>query len=158
MTIKTIASWLKSRARTKPFTGIVLHASGGSNASGAVSWLEKIGLSYHYIIDKDGTVTKLVPLSRVAFHAGESLGWDGKGCNGYTIGVCLANRNDGKDPYTDEQYASCKALVAELASGAPTLKYITTHKAVAVPKGRKTDPVGFEVNKVKGPLVRWRCV
>jgi len=155
MNIETVKHWLNSRKRKRPATGIILHASGGSSADGAISWLEKIGLSYHYIIAKDGTVTKLVPTGRVAFHAGKSEGWGGPNCNEYTIGICLANKDDGVDVYTKAQTNACADLIQELYKAIPTLRYISTHAAIA-PK-RKVDPRGFIVGYVNGPLEMWRC-
>ena len=61
--------WLANRKRTKALTTVVLHATGGSSLSGAVSTLIARGLSYHYIIDKVGTGgflnAKKRPLKRI---------------------------------------------------------------------------------------------
>lgn len=139
--IVILKSWLASRARKTPATTVVLHATAGESASGAISWLRKIGLSYHYVIAKDGTVTKCVPTGRVAFHAGVSEGPDGSNVNNYSIGVSMANRNDGADPYPREQVAACADLVKELKQGIPSLKWLTCHYSIA--PTRKTDPRGF---------------
>ena len=138
--------WLSSRDRKQPATGIVLHASGGERAAGAIAWLTQINLSYHFIIDKDGTVTKLVPLSRVAKHAGVSTGWAGKNCNDYTIGICFANKNDGKDEYTHEQIASCVQLCVDIKRADRNIRHLTTHYWIS--PGRKTDPKGLNVEAI----------
>jgi N-acetyl-anhydromuramyl-L-alanine amidase AmpD len=140
--MNNLVNWLKSRPRNRPATGVVIHATGGSTATGAIQWLRQIGLSYHYVIDKEGAVTKCVPLSRVAFHAGESRGWNGENCNEYTIGIALANRNDGKDPYPKAQMDALSGLVRDLRASL-SLTHITSHYAVA-PK-RKTDPCNLPV-------------
>lgn len=145
MTIKTLATWLASRARTHQPTTVVLHATAGGSATSSISWLRQIGLGYHYVIDRDGTVYKCVPTSRVAYHAGTSFGPQGSDVNGYSIGIAFANRNDG-EPYTPAQIESAKELVKQLAEAMPSLRWLTTHYAITLGKdgkSRKTDPRGF---------------
>lgn len=153
--------WLVSRSRTKPPSTIVLHATAGGSAASSIEWLQKIGLSYHYLIDRDGTVFKCVPTTRVAFHAGVSDGPAGLYVNSYSIGIAFANRNDG-EKIAVAQIAACKQLIADLARATPTLRYLTTHYAITVrPDGhaRKTDPVGFDhLNEVRGRLQLWKPV
>lgn len=139
--IVVLKNWLASRARKVPATTIVLHATGGESASGAISWLRKIGLSYHYVIAKDGQITKCVGISRIAFHAGVSDGPAGKYVNNYSIGISMANRNDGVDPYPQAQVAACVDLCKELVAALPSLKWLTCHYSIA--PTRKTDPKGF---------------
>lgn len=138
--------WLPSRARRLPATGVILHATGGETSGGAIGWLRRIGLSYHYVIAKDGTVTKAVPLSRVAYHAGRSVGWAGPDCNEYTIGVSLVNRNDGKDPYTQEQLQSLTALLQRLRDVDPRIRHLSAHRIVS--PGRKTDPRNLSLRAI----------
>lgn len=148
-----LPKWLASRSRRAKVSTIVLHATAGGSLSGAVSTLIQRELSYHYLIDKDGKVVKAVPYTREAFHAGKSFGPEGSGVNRYSIGISFVNRNDGKDPYTQAQVDSCRELVEELAGAIASLRWITTHYAVS--PGRKTDPKGFPVSEVSGPLQRW---
>lgn len=156
MGIQVLKNWLASRPRSKPATTVVLHATGGESATGAISWLRKIKLSYHYIIAKDGEVIKCVPTGRVAFHAGKSRGPDGENVNAYSIGISFANRNDGRDPYTSAQVQACRDLMFELKRNIPTLEWLTTHRAIA--PLRKTDPKGFLCSGVNGPgLKMWGC-
>lgn len=154
--IEVLKMQLVSRARRAAVTTIVLHATAGESASGAISWLRKIGLSYHYVIAKDGTVFKCVPYGREAFHAGVSNGPTGANVNRYSIGISFANRNDGIDPYTEEQIRQCDLLIADLKNAIPGLAYLTTHYAIA-PK-RKTDPKGFPCSRVNSAgLQMWGC-
>lgn len=134
-----LKTWLSSRARKEPVTTIVLHGTGGRLVSGSISWLDQIGLSYHYIIDRDGSVTKLVPLSRVAFHAGVSSGPGGKDVNRYSIGIAFANRENGVEQITPEQIEAARVLVKQLAESDRNIKWLTRHLDIA-PK-RKTDPI-----------------
>ena len=135
--------WLANRKRKQTLTTIVLHATAGSSLSGALSALNSKGLSYHYLIEKNGKVTKCVSDELVAFHAGVSLGPNGPNVNNYSIGISFVNTNTGHDPYTDAQIKSCELLVRALKSKYPSLQFITTH-AIISPK-RKTDPKGFPI-------------
>jgi len=155
MKILALPKMLASRPRKKPITTIVLHATAGSTLGGALSTLRLKGFSYHYLIDKDGTVTKGVPYGRVAFHAGESMGPDGPNVNEYSIGISFVNRNDGKDPYTAAQTVSCENLIKELCNAVP-LHWLTTHYAISGFRG-KTDPKRFPCSLVKGDLMMWGC-
>ncbi len=137
MKIVALAQWLASRPRTKPCTTIVLHATAGGSLSGALSTLRIKGLSYHYIIEKDGTITKCCPSNRVAFHAGKSEGPQGDNVNGYSIGISFVNRNDGTDMIPEAQEKAAQELVTELRESFP-LHWVTTHWAIS--PGRKTDP------------------
>jgi N-acetylmuramoyl-L-alanine amidase len=138
-----VEKWLPSRARTAPVTTIVFHGTAGATANSSIDWLRFIGLSYHYIIERDGTVFKCVPTSRQALHAGVSVGPDGSNVNRYSIGVCFANREDGREPITDAQLQSAAELCREIVRAIPTIKWITTHKAIA-PR-RKSDPRMFNI-------------
>lgn len=146
MKMVNVIPWLAYRTMTRKPKTIVLHATAGGSVDGAIRTLRRFRLSYHYIIDKDGTVYKCVPVSgkspySVAFHAGRSLGPRGPMVNFYSIGIAFVNRNDGLDPYTTEQLDSAEALIKELKTVFPWLENITTHYAVS--PGRKTDPKNF---------------
>lgn len=49
---------------------IILHTTLGNTYQGAFDTLKIRGLSYHYIIDIDGTIRELIPIERSAWHAG----------------------------------------------------------------------------------------
>jgi N-acetyl-anhydromuramyl-L-alanine amidase AmpD len=138
MKIEVLKGWLPSRARRRDPSTVVLHATAGGQASGSISWLRKIGLSYHYIIERDGTIFKCVPLSRIAFHAGKSFGPEGANVNDYSIGIAFANRNDG-ERFTIAQIDAAAELIEAIRQ--PGLTWITTHYLIA--PGRKNDPKGF---------------
>lgn len=125
-----------TRARKVDVTTIVLHGSAGKSAAGSVSWLAKIGLSYHYIIERDGKVTKLAPVNREAFHAGVSKGPNGPNVNRYSVGICFAT--DEKEPITLAQIAAAKQLCKDICKVVPTIRHLTCHKHIS--PGRKTDP------------------
>lgn len=147
MTIVELGKPLKSSRRTRTITTIVLHGTAGKSATSSINWLKRVTTlaSYHYIIERDGTVYKCVPTSRQAWHAGRSRGPSGKSVNTYSIGIAFANMENG-ERLTGEQLAVCEELVRELVAAIPSIHYITTHWAVA--PGRKTDPRNMDSKKL----------
>ena len=127
---------------------IVLHADASPTADASVSWIvsPKSQVSYHVLVDREGTVYTFVPIQRRAWHAGVSSFQGRPNCNDYSIGLAFANKNDGVEPYTDAQYAVGAALCASYMRlhRAITLDRITTHAIVS--PGRKTDPKGFDLD------------
>lgn len=72
------------RKRRKDITHIIVHTTAGWTKAGAIRTLKRKHLSYHYLIDYDGSVEQLIdPVKYVAFHAGR--------VNDYSIGVSLVN-------------------------------------------------------------------
>lgn len=130
---------------------LVMHATVGSKDASLSRFRDRHeSVSAHYIIDRDGTVSRVVRPSDQAFHAGRSA-WGGyTDINDHSIGIELVNRNDGLDPYPDAQYAAAVQLAKELVQQyhIPDVNLVT-HAQVAVPKGRKTDPRGFPMERFK---------
>ena len=154
--IKYLALKAFTRTRRKPCSTIVLHATDGKSASSSVEWLSKIGLSYHYIIERDGHVYKLAPIGRVAFHAGVSEGPEGKNVNDYSIGIAFANYESGKEAITLGQVKAAKKLVEEIVGSGAPIKWVTTHYAIS--PGRKTDPAMLlksELKEIAGTVPVW---
>lgn len=131
---------------------VVLHATADHDTMASVDWCRAPKaknpnpVSYHVIVDRDGTVFVLVNTEHRAWHAGVSSFEGRHNCNDYSIGLSFANDNAG-ELYTDVQYAVAAALVASWMKKHPkiTRERITTHKAIALPAGRKTDPAGFDL-------------
>jgi len=91
---------------------------------------------------------------RRAWHAGVSR-WRGFGdVNGVSLGWELANRNDGREAYTDAQYAAVARLAAHYGRQGLPLDAFVSHAAVALPPGRKTDPRGFDWARFRGEVRR----
>lgn len=132
-------------ARPSPglVSGIVLHADAGASDAGTLSWCAAphSRVSYHYLVGRDGTVYRLVPEARRAWHAGVSAAAGRENCNDWTVGVACANRQDG-EPFPEAQVAALIRLVCEIRRRHPavTLDRVLTHEQVARPEGRKTDP------------------
>jgi N-acetylmuramoyl-L-alanine amidase len=109
-------------------------------------------VSSHYTIDRDGTVTTHVPEELRAWHAGVSRMDDGRtAVNDFSIGIELVNRNDGLDSFPDPQIQAMRTLLKEIMGRHP-VRYIVPHYACADPRGRKSDPVGFDENWIAGLL------
>lgn len=134
---------------------IVLHATADDDTMASVRWCctpkpdNPNPVSYHSIIDRDGTVYHLVSPIKRAWHAGISHYKGRDDVNDFSVGISFGNRNDGKEKYTDQQYLTGAALVASLMKAFPkiTLERITTHAEIA--PGRKTDPVAFDMVRFK---------
>ena len=98
-------------------------------------------VSTHWVVDRDGTVYRLVDESKRAWHAGRSF-WDGiEDCNSASIGIELVN--DGTEAYPEPQIAALVALCSGIKSR-HAIRHIVGHSDIA--PGRKRDP---------GPLFPW---
>lgn len=109
---------LPDLATAREYGEKVLHDSGAGNSG-------------HYYIDRDGTVYRYVPGTRVAHHV--------RGWNPQSIGIELVNvgrypdwfdsRNQTMtEPYPAAQIASLQALLAQLRSEFPELREIAGHE------------------------------
>src|SRR5215510_8733173 len=105
-------------------------------------------VSAHYCIDEDGTVYRLVPEKRRAWHAGISS-WAGeRDINALSIGIELVNPGHtfGYRPFAEAQMQSLEMLAKEIMSRHP----IPAHRVLGhsdVAPARKIDP---------GELFDWR--
>ena len=130
-------------ARTGPIRLIVLHASAGKSEAADLSWMQDPAskVSYHVLIGRQGTVYTLVEESRRAWHAGKGR-WDGHDdVNGCSLGLAFANKHDGLEALTPAQIAAARVVVAEWRLKYVGIQAVTTHAAVALPEGRKRDPL-----------------
>lgn len=128
---------------------IVMHWTAGNTAQGAFNALLSQGLSYHYIIDKDGSIFELVPEIRSAFHAGCANAGTSecRSVNGNSIGIslvdCGENRSgcttscipfDGDERYgaacftnfTEEQYDASARLISQISGRHPGIDLETS--------------------------------
>lgn len=147
-------------------TLVVIHCTETPDLATARKINEKVlyasgqGNSGHFYIDRDGTVYRYVPGTRVANHV---HGW-----NAQSIGIELVNLGrypnwlDSRhqamtQPYTAAQIASLRALLAQLRTEFPNLHDIAGHEDLdttrvpasndpAVTVHRKLDP---------GPMFPW---
>jgi len=141
--------------RRNPVRCLVIHATAGGEA-GALSWLcnPASRVSADFVIGKQGNIWQLNADLDAAFtwHAGKSA-WRGLEMQGtlnpVSIGIELANLNNGRDPYPPPQIAALTNLVRTLmARYAIPLDHVVRHLDVS--PGRKTDTAGF-------PWTEWRA-
>jgi N-acetylmuramoyl-L-alanine amidase len=129
-----------------PITMIVVHATAGSLRS-SLAWLTNPAarVSCHYVIDKTGRIFQLVPDDEVAWHAGRCF-WKGRtDINESSLGIELVNANNGRDPYPADQVNALVSLVRDrMARYDIPLDHVVRHLDVAIPRGRKSDPAGFD--------------
>jgi N-acetylmuramoyl-L-alanine amidase len=122
---------------------IVLHADASKSLRGSLSWIRdpESKVSYHYLIGRLGNIYECVQPSKRAWHAGKSAYLGRPHCNNHSIGVCFSNDQLG-EPFAEAAIEAgirlCSALI--LRHPGITPDRITTHAAVALPKGRKADP------------------
>ena len=130
-------------ARTSPIRVIIMHADASASEKGTLGWFMDPAskVSYHVLIGRQGTVYRIVDESRKAWHAGKAK-WDGHDdVNGCSLGLSFANKHDGVEALTPVQIAVARDIVAGWRKKYPGIRAVTTHAAVAIPAGRKTDPL-----------------
>ena len=107
-------------------------------------------VSAHFVVGRDGRVVQMVPVEKRAWHAGLSELEGLRGVNDFSVGIEMVNLNDGKDPYPVEQMEAVAGIIRLLRSqyDIPDNR-IVSHAQIALPAGRKNDPLGFDFDKVK---------
>jgi N-acetyl-anhydromuramyl-L-alanine amidase AmpD len=159
MVLKPVTPFLAHRDRDKPPHLIVLHATAGATARSSIEHLRGLGLSYHYIIARDGRdsaksetadgsdplVFHCVPDLAHAFHVGSTVpAPEGGGIAKGSIGISLANiqRRTNPEPYLPLQLKALDELIELLKGRVPTLGWLTTHAAVQ--PWNRGDPMGMD--------------
>lgn len=126
---------------------IVLHATATDTLEQTFYYLiekeEQPRVSAHYVIDREGTVYRLVPDSKRAWHAGvASWGDIAADINSHSIGIefqCSAVGEQAFDSFTSAQIESGMALCRQLMEKYQILpKNVVAHSDIA--PDRKYDP------------------
>ncbi len=130
-------------ARRGPPDMLVLHYTGMKTAAEAIARLQDPAaeVSAHYVVDEDGTVLRLVPEERRAWHAGRGV-WQGEtDCNAVSIGIEIVNPGHefGYRDFPEAQVAAVIELVGDIRSrwSIPDARIIA-HSDLA--PDRKEDP------------------
>ena len=129
---------------------LVLHYTGMKTCAEAVARLRDpvAHVSSHYVVDEDGSILRLVPEARRAFHAGVSY-WRGRRTlNDPSIGIEIVNPGHewGYRPFPPAQMAAVRELcLGILARHAIPPQNVVAHSDIA--PSRKQDP---------GELFGWR--
>lgn len=141
-----------NRRRPDDITAVVIHSTANSSLERVVDWFNNPSaqVSAHYTIGKDGQIVQHVQDMHRAWHAGRSV-WKGReGCNDYALGIELVNLNDGNDPYPEAQHRANVALCAYLVDRYNiSLDDIMGHLDIALPPGRKSDPRGYNLDRLR---------
>lgn len=121
-------------------SSVVVHAThgrpGSSFAAEAAFLRNSPDVSAHYLIGRDGQIAMILPPAERAWHAGVAQeGWG----NSDSIGVEL--HAAASEPILPAQKQALAELLTALCRdySIPRDK-IASHRAVALPKGRKSDP------------------
>ena len=89
---------------------IILHTTEGGGI-GSLEKLRKYGEA-HYMVDTDGTVTRIIQRDRIAMHAGRSM-WNGAtNLDNYSIGIEIVGYHD--KPITPAQKQAVRELLRQL--------------------------------------------
>jgi len=122
---------------------LILHYTGTASAAAACDLLcsAQSGVSCHYLVDDDGTITQMVGEEMRAWHAGVSF-WKGEAdSNSRSIGIEIQNPGHmlGYRDFAEPQMEAVIALCGDiLARHAIPPRHVLAHSDVA--PGRKIDP------------------
>ena len=118
---------------------LVLHCSAYPSEK-LIQVFMDLGVSAHYIIDRDGSIIQLVDESKRAWHAGAGVWHDQGDINSRSIGIEVINPSLGHTvPYTPEQIDS----LIELSNDVIKRYNILPHNVIAhsdMAPTRKYDP------------------
>jgi N-acetylmuramoyl-L-alanine amidase len=127
----------------RPINMLVLHYTGMQSAAAALDRLcdPAARVSAHYLVEEDGTLWRLVPEARRAFHAGVSS-WQGEeDLNHVSIGVEIVNPGHewGYRPFPEVQMLAVERLCRDVVARYRIPPYrIVGHSDIA--PDRKSDP------------------
>ncbi len=131
---------------------IVLHSTVEPTTEGTMKIFETPArrVSAHFVVGRDGRVVQMVPVEKRAWHAGASVLDGVPKVNDYSVGIEMVNLNDADDPYPQEQMEAVAGIIRYIRSRyAVPDERIVSHAQIAVPAGRKSDPLGFDFEKLR---------
>lgn len=134
-----------ARAHRSIVNALILHDTDSKTAKAALDWFrdESSKVSSHYVVGKDGTIYRCVPEAEKAWHAGESSLFGEEDVNEFSIGIEIVN-DEANDPYVEEQLTALFELCEDIIYRYKIpMNRIVGHRDIAVPHGRKIDPVNF---------------
>jgi hypothetical protein len=114
---------------------IVLHHTAVDSVGASVATLRRRGLSYHYLIDPEGRVIRLVPPHRIALHAA--------GANRRSIGISFVGGSSSRWSPTTAQLSAAKRLVGALTRTYSKIRYVVGHGDVR--DTNRGEPYGIVV-------------
>jgi N-acetylmuramoyl-L-alanine amidase len=131
------------RPADEPVDMLILHYTGMQTAQAAIDRLcdPAAKVSSHYVVDEDGTILRLVPEDRRAWHAGVSY-WRGKTVlNGRSVGIEIVNPGHEwgyRDFPALQMAAVCDLCLRILSRHQIPARNVAAHSDVA--PDRKEDP------------------
>jgi hypothetical protein len=109
-------------------------------ASEALYLRDSTQVSAHYLVGKQGQIAQILHPDLEAWHAGVSVAAFN---NEHSIGI--ENHVSQGEAWTDEQHAALTWLVRWLmALYVIPAQMVETHRKIALPAGRKSDPAGWD--------------
>lgn len=157
--------------RVHPISMVIMHATEGKED--AVACMRYLNTTtdkqacYHYLIDRDGSIHRMWPANKIAYHAGDSA-WpkpktatqsdpmpNRSSVNGISVGVAFCNNgaNDG-ETLTPAQRESALWLVNWICQEQPEpirCRMVRGHYEVS--PGRKVDPrPALDMDDFRGKL------
>jgi N-acetylmuramoyl-L-alanine amidase len=129
--------------RYEPVDILVMHYTGMRSGEAAIDRLcdPASRVSSHYVVEEDGTIWRLVPEARRAWHAGISFWRGNETLNGRSIGIEIVNPGHewGYRPFPAVQMAAVRDLsLAILARHPIPARNVVAHSDIA--PDRKEDP------------------
>jgi N-acetylmuramoyl-L-alanine amidase len=122
---------------------LVLHYTGMQSGAAALDRLcdPEARVSSHYVVEEDGTIWRLVPEERRAWHAGVSYWLGETSLNTTSIGIEIVNPGHewGYRPFPEAQMAAVEALCRDIVAR----RRIRPHRVVGhsdIAPTRKVDP------------------
>ena len=122
---------------------LLMHYTAMASGEAAIDWLcdPSSGVSCHYLVDDDGTITQMVSEDQRAWHAGQSS-WKGvRDINSCSIGIEIQNPGPDAGPvaFPDIQMVAVEALSRDIIGRHKIAsERVLAHSDVA--PGRKIDP------------------
>lgn len=133
-------------ARSDGISAIVIHHGAGTRKSDLATLTSPATrVSAHYYVCRDGTIYQLVPDPRAAWHAGKSAIDGVPNVNDYSLGIETEHQTLPKLPqHTDWPQLQLDSLAWLIRTKAAAYQIpparVVSHRAIAIPKGRKADP------------------
>lgn len=127
-----------SKGRTIKPEGIIIHHTAGSY-NGSVNWCMRAEsqVSYHAIVDLDGSKTILAQDHQRAWHAGKSSFNGRNDCNSFMLGIAVSGDTNKRELTIQEAESVAYWCVEKMKVHVFGLNQITTHTIVS--QGRKND-------------------
>jgi N-acetyl-anhydromuramoyl-L-alanine amidase len=149
--VTTLKPYTHDGLRDTTNTWVVVHRDESCSSTTTLSYLRKSHKSYHFYIDRSGTIFQLVDLQYAAQHAGWShykglMHW-----NSFSVGIAFQNCK--KQSYTPIQYNQGRFLIDYLMKRYPDLtpERVVRHSDIAFWRGKKDPGPLFTMSKILPP-------